>query len=85
MYENSVRKPQGYATIAEPGKGVQERDTLQCPHCGGVIHVGAVVALQGRWCFNCKAVTCGAPACNACTPFMKRIEAQEKRFARSRW
>lgn len=34
-----MRRPQGYATILDPGRPVVERDTITCGHCQAVVFV----------------------------------------------
>jgi hypothetical protein len=34
-----MRRPQGYATIVEPGRPLEEFDTASCCHCSAAIRV----------------------------------------------
>lgn len=69
----------GYVSIVEPGRPIQEGDTLQCVHCGAHWFTKPGSGMQRGWCLNCSGPHCGRPKCWECIPFMKRIEAQEQK------
>ncbi len=59
--------------------GVQVATTHQCCHCGG--HFTSVKGSGTRrgFCLKCMRVTCGAPECDPCVPFEKKLEMMERR------
>jgi len=59
--------------------GIERAMTAQCCHCGGhfVVRKGSK-RLRG-FCSNCSQVTCGAPGCNPCIPFEKKLDLYEKK------
>jgi len=73
-----LRKPHGYGVIVDPS-GMVETDSLKCTHCQTVWWVKPGSGNQRGWCMQCQDVTCGAPACQPCDHFMKKIERQEAR------
>ena len=75
---HTVPKPRGQVIIVGP-RGTQTYDTLRCVHCQAhwVVQPGS-----GRvrgWCLKCGGPTCGAPECNVCAPFEKKLELMESR------
>jgi hypothetical protein len=60
--------------------GKEVAATLQCPHCGGHFVSRKGSGHRRSFCFNCKEVTCGAPACvSGCTPFARGLERNQRR------
>lgn len=81
-----MRNAQGYAVWTGPN-GMKERDTFTCGHCNGVVIVEpkADPADMGGLCKLCMKLVC--PRCNAagqCTPFLKKIEAAERKEVQDR-
>ncbi len=89
-----MRKPGGYAFIVSPdtqrvnfdglrceeiGAGTFEADTFSCVHCNRVTHVPPKSQGDEYFCRNCMARICSPCADHPCIPFMKKIEAMEKR------
>jgi hypothetical protein len=77
-----MRRPQGYATIFEPDKPLQEIDTFTCGHCNRVEHVQPRCKPEdlGGLCKQCMKLVC--PRCNAigiCDVFEKKLERIEAR------
>jgi len=68
----------GYAIMTGP-EGIIERDLLRCCHCQRQWYVKPGSGNRRGWCGLCNAPHCGAPTCQSCVPFMKKIEAQEQR------
>lgn len=69
-----LRKPSGAFLL----DGVEVAHTIQCCH-GGEHFVSVRGSGNKRgWCMNCNAMTCGAPACDPCLPFEKRLDLFEK-------
>lgn len=62
-----------------------EMDTVHCPHCEALVEVVGTEYRSGGRCTYCDGYRCLSPACQPCVPFMKRLEAQERRdrFARA--
>jgi len=57
--------------------GVQVASTHQCCHCGGhFVSVKGSGKTRG-FCLRCSKVTCGAPECDPCIPFEKKLESLE--------
>jgi hypothetical protein len=75
------RKPHG-AFIVD---GIEVGHTLQCPHCGAQFLSVRGSGARRAYCMNCAAVTCGNPACDACLPWEKQMEKQEKAHRLSLW
>ena len=71
----------GYAIITDPYAGSQESDTYNCAHCQFAVHVHFGSGIKRGYCPMCNAPLCGRATCNKeCTPFMRKIEAQESRY-----
>lgn len=68
----------GYATWSYPDKGPVERDTLMCCHCGIHWFVQPDNNNLGGWCRMCAKPICGAPKCDSCIPFEKKLETMER-------
>ena len=88
-------KPHGYATITCPTpsvantdglqrhqlqEGITEFDTLQCGHCGRVVHIKARQRPEdiGGFCRQCMKAIC--PDCTStgrCDPLEKKLERAE--------
>lgn len=82
-------RPHGYATVTsnDDGRLLSERDTLSCGHCNAWFAPDKnKPGTEGGFCLKCMAPTCDrCLARGTCTPFMKKLEAVEKRavFVRS--
>jgi len=76
-----MRKPQGYATIIEPGMATQELDTMSCAHCNAITHIKAGERPEdmGGLCKCCMGLICSKCVEKPCTPLLKSIEAEEAR------
>lgn len=75
-----MSKPLGYAIIQNEWGAITESDTYGCPHCQQVVHTHVGSRKQRGYCFLCNAPTCGLKECmENCSPFLKRIEAAERR------
>lgn len=63
------------------GAGVTEMDTYGCVHCNRVMHVKPKAPMDefGSMCRNCMKMVCPKCASGPCVPFMKKLEAAEKR------
>lgn len=62
--------------------GQQVADTLQCGHCNvhWVVQHGS--GIRRGWCLRCDRPTCGKPPCEACVPFEKKLDLNEKSHGR---
>ena len=87
-----MRNAQGYSTLFEPGRPVQETDTFTCGHCQCIVTVPPRTdpANLGGLCKLCDKLIC--PHCyqhqmkgNPCVTWEKRMERAEARdrFLRS--
>ncbi len=72
----------GYIRIVSPDRPLEERDTLQCVHCGGHWSLEPGSGKQRGWCLKCNGPHCGRQNCWECLPFMKKLEEQERRQRR---
>jgi hypothetical protein len=70
----AVRRPAGAIII----DGQQVADTLQCCHGGEHWIVRKGSGIRRGWCMNCSKPTCGAPKCDPCVPFDKKLTLFEK-------
>lgn len=77
-------KPQGYAQLVDPDHPLQEWDSFNCAHCGGVSLVPARCSPTelGGWCFTCGAPTCQRCAArqaqtSVCLPFEQWLDMKE--------
>ena len=73
-------KPQGYATIVDPEKPIQECDTITCTHCSAIVFIKPKEDASdiGGFCLRCMKHICGPCAdLGRCTPFEKKIEQIE--------
>lgn len=83
MYQHSARNPHGTVIITHESGAVEERDSLQCCHCGlhWVVQPGS-----GRvrgWCMNCVGPHCGSEHCTKnCQTVEQFLERLEKHAAR---
>lgn len=83
-----MRKPQGYATIVDPGGPTKEADTFTCRHCQHIVTVRPLMdaAEMGGLCKVCMSLIC--KVCvgqGTCTPWERQMEEMEarERFRRS--
>jgi hypothetical protein len=78
-----LRNPQGYSWNRDRVTGKETgNDTITCGHCNCVCDVEAGKQ-PTSFCSTCTSYICQQPDCHrGCAPFMKKIEAQEKRFLR---
>jgi hypothetical protein len=83
-----MSKPLGYAIIQDEWGVITEADTYSCCHCQQVVHIpigpgikeSVNATKQRALCRCCYSPTCGLKECmENCTPFMKMIEASERR------
>ena len=58
--------------------GREVAHTLQCRHCGRHFVSVKGSGIKRGFCLRCVGVTCGAPGCDICVPFEKRLEYHEK-------
>jgi hypothetical protein len=89
-----VRRPQGYATIVDPGAPTFECDTITCSHCNRVVMVDSRMrpeqqtpfrVIEPERCRMCMLFIC--PTCvyeaqrtvRACVPFERKLDMMEKR------
>lgn len=63
---------------------LHEYDTQSCVHCQALIEIRGT-EYQGAPCHACGGLRCARAACAVCVPFLRRVEAQERRarFARA--
>ncbi len=75
-------RAQGYACIIDPDNGMRETDTHTCSHCQRLVHtpVNKKIEEVGDFCRGCMKVICLNCAGKGCTPFMKKLEAEEARY-----
>jgi hypothetical protein len=66
----------GYNEVTEPTGRKIGQDTVQCAHCNTTIFLDPKV--PSPWCSCCDQQHCFKPECFVCTPFMRKIEAEEK-------
>lgn len=66
----------GYFIIVRPEGPPSEGETLQCCHCMKHWKVKPGSGVHRGWCGNCGAPTCGGEKCQACVPFMKKVEGK---------
>lgn len=81
-----MRNPHAYATVIDPSasQSFVERDVFKCAHCGFFVHVKPLcdpVDMGGR-CTTCedghgRGLICKNCVGKECTPFLRKIEAQE--------
>lgn len=72
----AVARPSGAILI----DGHHAADTVACAHCGGhFVMVRGSGKIRG-WCTRCRAMTCGAPACDVCVPYEQRLEQEEAAY-----
>lgn len=73
----------GYTIRVEPGKPNWERDTFTCFHCNAVVVVKPMCdpAEMGDLCHSCNRYICRNCAGKGCMPFLKKIDAEEKKAA----
>lgn len=71
----------GYACISDPDKGLIEASTFTCFHCNSVVHVKPRASMDelGSMCRSCMKMVCAKCAPGPCVPFMKKLEAMERR------
>jgi hypothetical protein len=62
--------------------GVEVAQTHQCPHCSGHFQTQRGSGKARGFCMNCGRLTCDKPGCVQCVPFLKRLEAIEKKATR---
>ncbi len=75
-----MRNPHGYAYLRDRFSGKEEgADVFTCSHCNSVREVPPGKT-PGGWCTECGSYICTSPACNnGCVPFMRKVEAAERR------
>jgi hypothetical protein len=88
-----MNRAKGFIQFIEPLATV-EYETFTCAHCNSIVRMQKDVSLQSldmairqgvekrdiRRCHGCDALVC--PACHKtphCTPFLKKLEAYERR------
>lgn len=79
MYNSTARKAKGYATWTYPDKKAEEKDTLQCVHCGMHWIVEPGSGIQRGWCMNCNGPHCGSQECCNCVPLEKMMDIIERK------
>ena len=87
-----MRKPQGYATLIDPGapRMVEEFDTRTCSHCGRIDHVKPFSdgTDLGGFCRKCSGLICQRCAIKAahtgrCRPQEQWMREMEERHRRA--
>ncbi len=63
------------------GEGMHEVDTYTCEHCNRIVHVkpGAIPEELGSMCRNCMKMVCPTCAPKGCIPWLKKLDAAERR------
>ncbi len=61
---------------------MQVASTLMCPHCGVHFELRPGSGKRRTFCGRCRAVTCGAHACDPCIPLEARLDHAEGRKTR---
>lgn len=79
--QGSLRIDDEYTTV--------EHDTITCAHCNRIYVVPhrleeSQARPPAQFCFQCKSAICPACVGKDCVPFMKRLDAVEKRQAQGR-
>lgn len=67
----------GYALWQTPD-ATTERDLLRCCHCQRQWFITPGSGNQRGWCTLCAQPTCGAPPCQSCVPFARKLEQLER-------
>lgn len=68
----------GYMLLVDD-KGRHEADTFTCAHCQRIVRIQKGSGRTRGWCGHCGKPVCGNAVCmKSCTPFMKKVEAQER-------
>lgn len=72
-------RAKGYATWTHPDQKMEEKDTMQCIHCGAhwMVEVGS--GIQRGWCTVCNGPHCGQQACCTCLPLEKMMDVIERK------
>ena len=65
----------GYNELTEPTGRKVCCDTFQCAHCNATVFIDPKE--PSPWCSCCDKQWCGRRKCRECTPFMRKIEAEE--------
>lgn len=76
-YADAKHEPHPHGIVMVNGKEVAT--TLQCPHCMAHFVSRKGSGHRRTFCMKCMAVTCGNPACDPCTPFVKELEQLQGR------
>ena len=71
QYKDAKHEAHPHGLIFVNGREVAA--TLQCPHCGGHFVSRKGSGHRRTFCLRCKAVTCGAHACDSCRPWVDGI------------
>lgn len=76
-----MRRAGGYAVATYPEK-IVEADSFTCSHCNRVKFVKAKERAEdlGGLCKVCMGLICDECVNKGCTPFEKKLEAQEARY-----
>lgn len=74
-----MRSPGGWLCVAVEDGSVQEHDTYTCAHCNTIVVVQPR-EVPGGWCRMCSRMVCDRCADGGCSPFEKKLEAQEARY-----
>lgn len=74
LFKHALRRPHG--ALLQDGREVA--DLLQCCHCQYTWRYRPGSGRLRGFCYRCNAVTCGAPACDACVPAAERAEQDER-------
>ena len=77
-FDSAARKPDGWIYMCDVDGNVSELDTKMCCHCGTHFIVRKGSGTKRGFCMCCMKLTCGNPACDACTPLEKRLDDFEK-------
>lgn len=79
MFNHSARNANGYAIWSNPDGKVEEKDTLQCVHCGAHWMVEPGSGIKRGYCLNCNGPHCGSKQCHTCIPLEKFIDTIERK------
>lgn len=79
-----VEQGYGVATDLDTGKVIREESYFACCHCHRKVPIKTLHQHQYGICFTCddgkgRGLKCDKPECQECSPFYRRLEAEEAR------